>query len=310
MNTLNYFWELYKKDLKTNVREISYKRYTESINYSFKKVPWLLEKDIKNITIEDIISVKETLIKYYVPMTVFRTIVLIKKLLNLAINKGIIEKNVAEEIKVKTPKSKIVKVITADDFYKIIIKIKRIKIKNISNKEIILFLEFLFKTGMRHSEVRALRWQDINFSKNTITITHSIYCFVYGIFKLTDTKTIYSRRTIHIDKKLAEKLLEYKKERRYTKNNDFVFCTRQGFPRTTDFAKPQLKKAAKALGIDISTHGLRHSHASILLKNKVNILLISRRLGHSSIKVTLDLYCHLIEEDEKDIIDLMEKIEI
>ena len=302
---LEEFWELYKRDLKTSVREISFFYYKDSIERCFNKVPWLLKKDVTEIKEEDIVSVKEILCKYYVPISVYRFLNLLRNLLDIALKKEILKENILRNIKFPRINNSVIDVISKNDFKNIIDEIKKSKINDFK-KEIILFLTLLFKTGLRHSEARALRWQDIKFDKNSISITHSLYCTNYREYKLTDTKTRSSRRTIHIDNKLSKQLKEYKETKEFNKNNNFVFCNKEGKPRIAEFAKYHLNKSAKKLNLKITTHGLRHSHASILLNNKINILLISRRLGHSSVEMTLKLYCHLIEEDDSEITNLME----
>lgn len=310
METLKDCWIFYKEDLKTSVREISYNCFTDSIERCFNKLPWLLNKKILDVTAEDIILAKKELLEFYVPISVYRFINLIKNLLEIAVNKKIIKENVIKNIKLPRSREKVPNVISIKDFKRILEEINKMRSVTILKEEVIIFLKLLFKTGLRHSEARALRWQDINFEDKTIRITHSMYCSSYSKFKLTDTKTLSSRRTIHIDDNLIEELKKYKLQRKYNKNNNFIFCNEEGKPRIAEFGKYHLNKAAKILGIKITTHGLRHSHASILLKNKINILLITKRLGHSSIEVTLKIYCHLIEEDEKEILDLMKDINL
>ncbi|MHB9304270.1 tyrosine-type recombinase/integrase, partial [Fusobacterium polymorphum] len=62
------------------------------------------------------------------------------------------------------------------------------------------------------------------------------------------------------------------------------------------------------LGVKISAHGLRHSHATMLIRNLVPIQLVQKRLGHADPALTIATYTHLISEDEKIIVDLLEKI--
>lgn len=301
MTNLKDYWELYKRDLKTSIKENSFYRYTAMMDRVSEKVQWFIEKSIKDLKEEDLIKVKEILGQHYKSSTINRFLVLQRKLFLIALKENKVKNNIFNNIKIPKKDNTIVTdVIDIKDFKRIINEIEREDIK--------LFIKILFKTGLRHSEARALRWQDINFTTNTLRVVHSMYCITYEKFKLTDTKTKSSRRSIHIDNVLSKELQEYREKTKYKKNNEFIFCNEQGLPRIDSFGKYQLSKAAKKLDLKISMHGLRHSHASILLKNKVNILLISRRLGHSDIQTTLKLYCHLIEEDDKEIINLMVNI--
>ena len=301
MKNLKDYWNLYKRDLKTTVKENTFFRYTSMMDKIYKRVQFLIEKPIKNLDEKDLIEVKEILAQHYKPSTINRFFVLQRKLYIKALKEGEVEDNIFENIKIpKKNDAIVIDTISVEEFKKIIDEIKREDIK--------LFIKLLFKTGLRHSEARALRWQDINFNTNTLRVTHSMYCITYEKFKLTDTKTKSSRRSIHIDSILSKELQEYREKAKYKKNNEFIFCNEEGLPRIDSFGKYQLSKAARTFDLKINMHGLRHSHASILLKNKVNILLISRRLGHSDIQTTLRLYCHLIEEDDNEIIELMRNI--
>lgn len=301
MKNLKDYWNLYKRDLKTTVKENTFFRYTAMMDRISEKVQWFIEKSIKDLKEEDLIKVKEILVQHYKPSTINRFFVLQRKLYIKALKEGEVEDNIFDNIKIpKKDNTIVINIISVEDFKKIIVEIER--------EDVALFIKLLFKTGLRHSEARALRWQDINFASNTLRVVHSMYCITYEKFKLTDTKTKSSRRSIHIDNALSKELQEYREKSKYKKNNEFIFCNDQGLPRIDSFGKYQLSKAAKKLDLKISMHGLRHSHASILLKNKVNILLISRRLGHSDIQTTLKLYCHLIEEDDNEIIELMRNI--
>ena len=124
---------------------------------------------------------------------------------------------------------------------------------------------------------------------------------------MAPTKTPCSNRTIKIDKNLAQKLKDFI-ELKHKNRDDFLFSYEDGSPRTTVFAKELLKKSAHFLGVKISTHGLRHSHATMLIRNLVPIQLVQKRLGHADPALTIATYTHLISDDEKIIVDLLEKI--
>ena len=197
------------------------------------------------------------------------------------------------------------------DFYKEIIHIKvniaKVQTRHTDLDEKILFLELLFKTGLRHSEAKALQVYKINFDNNEIRINQSLYCDIKGKWELAPTKTPCSNRTIKIDKNLAQKLKDFI-ELKHKNRDDFLFAYEDGSPRTTVFAKELLRKSANFLGVKISAHGLRHSHATMLIRNLIPIQLVQKRLGHADPTTTIKTYTHLVSEDEKIIVDLLEKI--
>ncbi|KYM44589.1 site-specific integrase [Fusobacterium necrophorum] len=172
-------------------------------------------------------------------------------------------------------------------------------------EEKILFLEILFLTGLRHSECRALQVKKMDFIDNKITVDKSVYCEFVKNWELTDPKTRTSFRTIAVPGKLMSKIKMFI-EKKGKKSEDFLFSYEDGCPRIANFAHWLLQKACRTLNIHVSTHGLRHSHATFLRQSGLDLEKIQKRLGHSSIVVTLH-YSHAKLLDETDIIDMIEK---
>lgn len=158
--------------------------------------------------------------------------------------------------------------------------------------------EFLYFTGVRKGELLALNWNDLN--KRYISISKTITKeFFNGKRIITDPKTKNSIRTIKLDYKTYRKLLKLKKY--YIKtdknfnSNYFIFGGSKPIATTTldrkknyYFDKANLKR--------IRIHDFRHSHATLLYKNKCDIKLIQQRLGHSNIDTTLNTYVHFGNE--------------
>ena len=106
-----------------------------------------------------------------------------------------------------------------------------------------------------------------------------------------------------IDYKLVEDIKEYLDKALYIIDDDFIF-RHQKTSYTAKFKKVVLKVLKK----DLRIHDLRHSHASFLINNGVDILLISQRLGHSNIAMTLNVYSHLYPSKENEAIELINKL--
>ena len=171
-----------------------------------------------------------------------------------------------------------------------------------------LFL-FLFTTGCRKSEALALNFNDIN--NNIVSINKSISKdLINGERLILSPKTKKSIRNILIDDKLNDQiknLQEYYsiKYNNFNKNffvfggNKPIACTTLDRKMKTYCLKSNVKK--------IRVHDLRHSHATLLFENNISIATISKRLGHCSIKTTLDVYVHA-EEQEKKAVDLLNSL--
>lgn len=142
-------------------------------------------------------------------------------------------------------------------------------------------------TGARFGECLGLTWDCIDFDKQTIRIEKGFdYTFTNDF---TDGKTTNSKRTIIVPQKLLDIL------NTLPRTEDKVFTT-----ITNNAANKALKRALKHIGASkqINFHGLRHTHASILLSQGVQLLSVSKRLGHADPTITLKTYAHIIKEIE------------
>lgn len=155
-------------------------------------------------------------------------------------------------------------------------------------------------TGMRQGELLGLRWKDIDFEKGCLyvrqTLSHDGKTF------LTGAKTKASLRTIGLSNKAIEKLKKHKSYMDKMKrdcpsyqDNDLVVCTQIGTPiNPSNLRRSFNRLIEKAAVPKIRFHDLRHTHATLLLSEGINVKVISERLGHSSIKITLDTYSHVL----------------
>lgn len=157
------------------------------------------------------------------------------------------------------------------------------------------FYTFLFWTGCRRGEALALCKEDIN--GNVVHIHRAIKHFKNGFQSL---KTDSSERYITIDSKTMDMLKPFIEHA-----DPFVF----GGDRSLAISSVDryFKRAITAAGVDrIRIHDLRHSHATWLFSQGVNIVAISKRLGHSSINQTLKTYAHLLKRTNDEMMDIIE----
>ncbi|MBS4190347.1 site-specific integrase [Bacillus sp. FJAT-49705] len=167
-------------------------------------------------------------------------------------------------------------------------------------------------SGMRFAEMIGLTRKDFDFKINEININKT---WDYKTGKGFDkTKNDPSNRVIKMD---SRTMSTFKKLFRNTPANihNLVFFSPSSKNKvlTNEFANKILKKTLKDLNIEpISVHGLRHTHASVLLYRKVSIYFVSERLGHATIDTTLRHYSHVIkelrEEDTKNTINTFEQL--
>ena len=168
------------------------------------------------------------------------------------------------------------------------------------------FFETLYYTGLRQGECLALTWND--FINDTLDIHKTISKEKKdGKYIVNTPKTLRSIRKVKIDKDLVLQLQELKKFYQSCvgfEDNWYIFGGIHPLAPTT-IGRKKDKYCALANVKKIRIHDFRHSHASLLLSKNVPIIVISERLGHSDINMTLNTYSHMIPNDEDKAIDIL-----
>ncbi len=179
---------------------------------------------------------------------------------------------------------------------------------NLNGWDFYTFFNIAFYTGMRKGEINALRWTDID--GDTIHITRSITQKLKGEDRETPPKNKASIRDIQIPDPLRAVLCEH--HSRYTQvdgfTDDWHICGGIRCLRDTTIEKHNTEFAEKAGIKKIRIHDFRHSHASLLANNAINIQEIARRLGHSKVDVTWNTYSHLYPREEERAITVLNTV--
>ena len=173
------------------------------------------------------------------------------------------------------------------------------------------FVNLALATGMRCGELRGLSWSCVDFETGNIRVEEQLVTTNDYADMYDDPKTYHSVRTIGIDNTVLQELKEFhnyqKQYAEFLGNNfknehDLIFTNIFGKPVCySNFRKRYFLKLIGAAGISdkFTIHCMRHTHATLLLKAGVNVNVVSKRLGHSSATVTLNIYAHVLEDMEK-----------
>jgi integrase len=158
-------------------------------------------------------------------------------------------------------------------------------------------------TGMRRGELLGLRWRDVDLEGGRLSIrqqvTRQADAWGFG-----PPKSAKSKRSLDLDADTVAILCEQRErqlfERRrwddaYHSDLDLVLCREDGSPEDPDVVGRRFsRRVAQVKGLPkIGLHGLRHTHATLLLEDGVDVKTVSERLGHDSIQTTLELYAHV-----------------
>jgi integrase len=162
-------------------------------------------------------------------------------------------------------------------------------------------------SGARRGEILGLRWQDLDLDAGAVTITRAIEETSAGLaIKLP--KTRHSRRVVSLAPVTIDVLRMHRRAQQEQwlalgwgklSSEAFVFATVDGEIISPRSVSKAWERAAKRLGINANLHSLRHTHASTLIASGLDVLTVSRRLGHGSAAITLGVYAHLFKTDDR-----------
>lgn len=157
-------------------------------------------------------------------------------------------------------------------------------------------------TGMRRSELLALRWCDVDLVMGEVSVTRSLHHLRNGDNIIRQPKTTKARRQVALPPTATLVLREHKEKRALEcamlgtslRDDDLIFSQLNGGPLLPDTVSHAWTKMAKRAGLKhFRLHDGRHTHASLLLKQNVHPKVVQERLGHATISTTLDLYSHV-----------------
>lgn len=159
-------------------------------------------------------------------------------------------------------------------------------------------------TGMRRGELVALRWQDVDDVRNRLHVRLNAVD-VHGTVHVGAPKTKASRRIVHVQEYDIQTLLEHRDRQEQERallgeawsDHDLVFPSQLGTHLNPRNLSRVFDRIVKNAGVtETGIHGLRHTHASLLIKNGVDVGIVSERLGHTSPGFTRNVYQHLYDE--------------
>lgn len=165
-------------------------------------------------------------------------------------------------------------------------------------------------TGLRRGEVLGLSWSDIDFNSNTLTVNRTATYYKNELY-LSDPKTNSSKRSLILPNLLSDKLLELSNVPINKDLNPYelVCCRSNGKPISSAILNKQYKKVLSENGLpNIRFHDLRHTYATLMLKQQISAKIVSSILGHSSIGITLDTYSHVITEMQLPAINAIDNL--
>lgn len=234
---------------------------------------------------------------------------MLKAMFNKAIKWGYLDFNPCDRIDTPKYKAKEKKILTEENMQTIMAALPDEELKF----QVIFY--FAAMCSMRRQEIIGLKWSDIDFNKNTLTIQRAA-TILKGIgTTYKETKTERSTRILPLPDIIKPLLLQLKTEQNKQRyklgdlwvDEDWIFTQWNGAIMCLQTPSHWWRDFAKVNGVDnVTFHGLRHTAASYMIKNNIPITTVSAILGHAQTSTTVNIYAHAIEDTKKSAIDVME----
>lgn len=278
-------------------------------------LPYLADKQLDKLTVPALQSWKNDIAMIDVSISTKQNYYAeLRQMLNYAVKMGYIPKNnltIVGNFKKDTqalPKEEL-HFYTPDQFKKFIAVAREQAEKKdtINDWSYYVFFFIAYFTGARKGEIYALKWSDIK--GNVLSISRSVNQKVGRIVE-TLPKNSSSIRTLQIPMSLEVVLKEQKQRQMKDKNftDDYRICGGIDCIRDSTVCNKGFDFADKAGLPHIRLHDFRHSHASLLASEGINIQEIARRLGHSNVEMTWNTYSHLYPHEEERAVSVLDKI--
>lgn len=302
--TFKEVYELWLETYKTTVKESTWWKTVQIFENHI--LPNFGRLKVKNITVAYVQKQLNAWAKVYKKYSTFLNYT--SQVMKFAANMSMITNNVCE--KVILPKAKTKK--RSNNYYNKLQLNQFIKSWEKENKPMYhTFFRLLAYSGMRTGEALALRWTDLNFNLNTVTINKGVTIGNNGRVLVSETpKNSHSERTIDLDRETIEVLTKWRKEQKklllmdgYNALNheQLIFSNTKNGPIHPVVIANTLRRFIEKNNLDhITPHGFRHTHCSLLLEAGVAIKEVQERLGHSDIKTTMNIYAHVTQKEETE----------
>ena len=297
MNSMELFCNYYKQWIdvykKDAIRDATLAKYRMTHKWVERLVPELKVSDLTRTVYQKLLN---DYAKEHERQTTLDFHHQLKGAILDAVDEGLIERDPTRKaiIKGKMPKPKKIKYLNQFELHTLI---SHLNIKEAPNWD--WFILLVAKTGMRFSEALAVTPADFDFARQTLSVSKTWDYKGEGGFLPTKNKS--SVRKIQIDWQIVVKFSELVKD---LPEDEPIFVGKDKVYNST--VNDILTRHCKACGIsEISIHGLRHTHASLLLFAGVSIASVARRLGHARMTTTQKTYLHIIQELENKDVDLV-----
>ena len=220
---------------------------------------------------------------------------ILSKALDYAVKMGLVVRNVAKVVEPPRVARKTMQTLSPEEATRFLDAARE--------TDYYVYFSTLLYTGLRRGELLALRWRNMDLDDGTLTVVETAYRLGNGEYRIKEPKTQQSRRTVTLPSSLVELLKVYRADQELLRiqlgvsldADDFAFIRPDGSPINPNAVTLAFRRIIKRAGLkSIRIHDLRHTHATLMLKAGIHPKVVSERLGHANIGITLDIYSHVL----------------
>ena len=264
--------------------------------YSTHVAPAFANRHLSTIHLDDVQRFANELAATHAPGTVHACVNLLKRILGHAVDRGLLLANPADRAVLPSRDSAERRYLTPQQVSALCDAVPG------RYRALVLMAAY---TGMRWGELAGLKTTRLNLLRRQVQVSE-ILVEVNGHFSFGPPKTKESRRTITLPSFLVDELAEHLASfppNVHVEGETLVFTGPNGAPlRRSNFARRVWRPALRKAGLEhVSFHALRHSAAAFMIGSGADAKKIQRRLGHATIRMTYDLYGHLLPEADEEV---------
>lgn len=313
-STVSDFIDHWERDWATgHVSKKTFERYSELLRKHVKPHIGAVQiQKLKPVNLNELyakLQRKEDGGAGLAPRTVGHVHRVLHRVLGHAAEWGVIQSNIASTVTPPRVDSTEVEVMSPDQC--------RAVLRHLEGRPLHIIVSTALATGMRRGEILALRWQDIDLDRSLARVERSLEQ-THGKennLRFKQPKTKHGRRSIALPAYLVAELRAHWKaqqEQRLSMGlgkapaDSLVFARFDGEARAPNGLTKEWALTMKAMKMGFTFHSLRHTHASQLIASGMDVLTISRRLGHSTPTITLGVYGHLFPDSDARAAQIMD----
>ena len=288
--------------VRAEVRERTWQRYCQYMRLHF--LPAVGGMRLSDLSARDLDKLYAKCLVTLSPTTVRHLHMVIHRVLESAVKQGLLARNVANAAHRPRATRREFRTLSSEEVTRLIAA------SSTTRWEPLIVTAVL--TGLRLGELLALRWRDIDFTLQQLSVRGTLRRAGNEGLVVDEPKTSKSRRSVSLSAPVVHALKELHETEEMAHpidSGDFVFTTKERGPLDPNNVWRAFKGLlAEAELPNVRFHDLRHTAATLLLEGGVNPKVVSEMLGHSSVTVTLDVYSHVSQTLHREAADLLGEI--